>query len=117
MLRASSKGWIIKFSYYEIHARTAGIAADRCGGGWAPRHTFWMQNKADVTGLPIDGGWEAHLSVRHIAGIGWSLSNEQDAFERVYKPGRTYSLTQVWHPNIEWYQIYKHFTRSLKPSI
>ena len=67
--------------------------------GGAVNNEFWMQNKADVVGKPIEVP-ELHeavvLGAAILAGIGVGLyTDEQDAFERVYKPGRTY------HPNPE----------------
>ncbi len=62
--------------------------------GGAVNNEFWMQNKADVVGKPIEAP-ELHeavpLGAAILAGIGVGLyRDEQDAFERVYKPGRTY---------------------------
>jgi xylulokinase len=79
-----------------------------------------MQNKADITGLPIDVPEveeSTPLGAAILAGIGVGLyRNEQDAFERVYKPGKTYqpdpSLASKY---AEWYQIYKQLYPVLKP--
>ena len=71
-----------------------------------------MQNKADVVGLPIEVPEVEEatpLGAAILAGIGVGLyHDEQDAFERVYKPGKTY------HPNSqlaakydELYKIYQ----------
>ena len=67
--------------------------------GGATRNEFWMQNKADMVGKPIEVpelDEAVPLGAAILAGIGVGLyQNEQDAFERVYKPGRTY------HPDPE----------------
>jgi xylulokinase len=88
--------------------------------GGATRNSFWMQNKADITGLPIDVPdleEATTLGAAILAGIGIGLyRNEQDAFEQVYKPGKTY----LPDPNVaskyaEWFQVYKQLYPVLKP--
>jgi xylulokinase len=73
--------------------------------GGATRNSFWMQNKADITGLPIDVPEveeSTPLGAAILAGIGIGLyRDEQDAFERVYKPGRTYCQIRNWHPGMQ----------------
>ncbi len=45
-----------------------------------------------------------------------SIVSEQDAFERVYKPGKTYLPDpQLVSKYAEWYQIYKQLYPALKP--
>ena len=88
--------------------------------GGATRNQFWMQNKADVIGLPIEVPEVEEatpLGAAILAGIGVGLyRNEQDAFERVYKPGKTYQPdTQLAPKYTEWYQIYKQLYPALKP--
>ena len=62
--------------------------------GGATRNEFWMQNKADVAGRPIevpDVEEATPLGAAILAGIGVGLyRDERDAFERVYKPGKTF---------------------------
>jgi xylulokinase len=62
--------------------------------GGAIRNTFWMQNKADVVGRPIEVPEVEEatpLGAAMLAGIGVGLyRDEQDAFDRVYRPGTTY---------------------------
>jgi len=62
--------------------------------GGATRNAFWMQNKADVTGRPVDvpAVEEASpLGAAILAGIGVGLyENEADAYRRVFEPGVTY---------------------------
>jgi len=88
--------------------------------GGATRNQFLMQNKADITGLPIEVPEVEEattLGAAILAGIGIGLyQNEQDAFERVCKPGKTYQPD----PNLaskyaRWYQIYKQLYPVLAP--
>jgi len=87
--------------------------------GGATRNPFWMQNKADITGLPIDVPEveeSTPLGAAILAGIGIGLyKSEQDAFERVYEPGKTYQPDLQLAPKYaEWYQIYKQLYPVLK---
>jgi xylulokinase len=88
--------------------------------GGATRNSFWMQNKADITGLPIDVPdleEATTLGAAILAGIGIGLyRNEQDAFEQVYKPGKTYLPDpKVASKYAEWFQVYKQLYPVLKP--
>jgi xylulokinase len=88
--------------------------------GGATRNQFWMQNKADVLGLPIEVPEveeDTPLGAAILAGIGIGLyRDEQDAFEQVYKPGKTYQPDmQLAAKYAEWYQIYKQLYPALKP--
>ena len=87
--------------------------------GGATRNQFWMQNKADVLGLPIEVPEVEEatpLGAAILAGIGIGLyRDEQDAFEQVYKPGKTYQPdTQLAAKYAEWYQIYNQLYPALK---
>jgi xylulokinase len=78
--------------------------------GGATRNEFWMQNKANIVGKPIEApevGEAVPLGAAILAGIGVGLyRDEQDAFERVCKPGRT------WEPNAEETEAYaERFTQ------
>jgi xylulokinase len=77
--------------------------------GGATRNAFWMQNKADVVGRPVSvpAVEEATpLGAAILAGIAVGLyQDEEDAFERVYRPGTTYEpdatrsdLYAQWYP-------------------
>jgi xylulokinase len=88
--------------------------------GGATRNHFWMQNKADVLGLPIDVPEVEEatpLGAAILAGIGIGLyRDEQDAFEHAYKPGKIYQPdSQLASKYAEWYQIYKQLYPTLKP--
>jgi xylulokinase len=98
-----------------------GISPDKLiATGGATRNPFWMQNKADVTGLSIEVPEVKEatpLGAAILAGIGVGLyRDEQHAFERVYRPGKSYHPDpQVAPKYAEWYQIYKQLYPSLKP--
>jgi len=98
-----------------------GICPDRLVVvGGATRNSFWMQNKADITGLPIDVPEveeSTPLGAAILAGIGVGLyRNELDAFEHVYRPGKTYQPDpQLARKYAEWYQIYKQLYPVLRP--
>lgn len=122
MLRAIIEG----LDYQVLDIVTAlktglGINPDRLVAvGGATRNHFWMQNKADVVGLPIEVPEVEEatpLGAAILAGIGVGLyADEQDAFERVYKPGVTYQPDPKLTPNYaEWYQIYKQLYPILAP--
>jgi sugar (pentulose or hexulose) kinase len=88
--------------------------------GGAKCNQFWMQNKADVLGLSIEVPEvedATPLGAAILAGIGIGLyRDEQDAFEQVYKPGKTYQPdSQLVAKYAEWYQIYKQLYPALKP--
>jgi xylulokinase len=57
------------------------------------------------------------LGAAILAGIGIGLyRNEQDAFERVYKPGKTYLPDPQLAPRYaEWYRIYQQLYPALAP--
>jgi xylulokinase len=87
--------------------------------GGATRNAFWMQNKADITGLPIDVPEVEEatpLGAAILAGIGVGIyRDEEDAFEQVYRPGKTYFPDpQLASGYAEWYQIYKQLYPALK---
>lgn len=94
---------------------------DRCiavGGG--VRNAFWMQNKADVLGRPVevpDVQEATPLGAAILAGIGAGLyRDEQEAFERVDRQGRVYEpQRQLSARYAEWFQIYKQLYPALKP--
>jgi len=86
------------------------------GGG--VRNAFWMQNKADVVGRPVtvpEIEEATPLGAAILAGIGVGLfRDEQEAFDRVARPGRTYEP----HPArasryAEWFSIYKQLYPAL----
>ena len=98
-----------------------GIEAERLiAVGGATRNQFWLQNKADVIGLPIevpDVQEATPLGAAILAGLAVGLyKDEQDAFERVYKQGTTYwPDPQLTANYAEWYQIYKQMYPVIAP--
>ncbi len=87
--------------------------------GGATRNEFWMQNKADVLGRPIevpDVEEATPLGAAILAGIGVRLfRDEEDAFGRVYKPGKTYEPdAELSARYAEWFPIYKQLYPALK---
>ena len=122
MLRAIIEG----LDYQVLDIVTAlktglGINPDRLVAvGGATRNQFWMQNKADVVGLPIEVPEVEEatpLGAAILAGIGVGLyKSEQEAFERVYKPGKIYQPDpQLAAKYAEWYKIYKQLYPVLAP--
>jgi xylulokinase len=63
--------------------------------GGAVRNDFWLQNKADIVGQPIevpDVEDASPLGAAMLAGIGVGIyRSEQDAFEHVRKPARIFT--------------------------
>ena len=80
--------------------------------GGAIRNEFWMQNKADVVGKTIEVPQVEEatpLGAAILAGIGTGVfKNEQDAYEKVCRPGRTYrpdpSMARVYEQGFEAYK-------------
>ncbi|MBE3068658.1 MAG: hypothetical protein IMZ66_00320 [Planctomycetes bacterium] len=62
--------------------------------GGAVRNAFWMQNKADVVGKPIEAPEieeATPLGAAILAGIGVGVYRDaEDAYDRVHRPGRVY---------------------------
>jgi len=88
--------------------------------GGATRNAFWMQNKADLLGRPIEvpAIEEASpLGAAILAGIGLGLyKDEEDAFARVYRPGKTYQPNaELTARYAQWFQIYRQLYPALRP--
>jgi xylulokinase len=88
--------------------------------GGAIRNRFWMQNKADVVGRPIEAAEvedATPLGAAMLAGIGVGIyRDEQDAFEQVCKPGTVYEPEpKAASQYAELFQIYKQLYPALKP--
>lgn len=80
--------------------------------GGATRNTFWMQNKADVVGRPIeihDVEEATPLGAAILAGIGVGLyQNEEDAYHHVQCGGRTFQPdAQRAAKYQQWFPIYR----------
>jgi xylulokinase len=113
MLRAIIEG--LDYQFLEIlrgFESALGVRPDKIVAvGGATRNAFWMQNKADVVGRPIEVpelDEAVPLGAAILAGIGVGIyRDEEDAFRQVYRPGRTY------HPRPEltaqyarWFEIF-----------
>ncbi|NLE90709.1 MAG: FGGY-family carbohydrate kinase, partial [Dehalococcoidales bacterium] len=99
-----------------LHIQTKKILAV----GGATNNSFWMQNKADVTGKLIEmpDVYEATaLGAALLAGIGIGVySDERDAIANVYKSGRNYEPDLNLHEKYADYynRIYKKIYPSLR---
>ena len=121
MLRAIFEGLDYQFLDIVNKMETQmGMQADSIVAvGGAIRNKFWMQNKADVVGRPIQvpAIEEATpLGAAILAGMGVGVYKDvQDAYEHVYKPGETYTpdpkLTTQY---AEWFSIYQDLYPTLK---
>ena len=85
---------------------TVGVKNERIVAiGGPTQNNLWMQNKADITGKVIhvpDIEEAVPLGAAVLAGIGAGIyKNEKDAFEQVYRPGRSY------HPNPKNIEAYR----------
>jgi xylulokinase len=88
--------------------------------GGATRNEFWMQNKADVTGRPIevpDIEEATPLGAAILAGIGLGIyRDEQDAFQRVGRPGRVFQPdARASRLYAERFPVYRQLYRALAP--
>ncbi len=121
MLRAIIEGLDYQFLNI-VNAMEAGLGVkpDKfVAVGGAVRNKFWMQNKADIVGRPIevpDVEEATPLGAAILAGIGVGLyKNEQDAFDHVYKPGQTFEPNPDLVPQYaEWFQVYQQLYPALK---
>ncbi len=122
MLRAIIEGLSFQFRQILQGVRTAlKVTPEKfvaVGGG--AQNAFWMQNKADMVGSSFETPEieeATPLGAAILAGIGVGLyKDEQDAFERVYKPGKVYEpnpkLTSLY---AERFEIYKELYPALAP--
>jgi xylulokinase len=88
------------------------------GGG--TRNTFWMQNKADVLGRPIeipDVEEATPLGAAALAGIGVGLYKDADeASSRVYRRGKTYQPDSgLANRYLRWFEIYRELYPATAP--
>jgi xylulokinase len=101
MLRAMIEGLDYQFLQVVRGFESAvGVRPERVVAiGGATNNRFWMQNKADVLGKPIEVpelDEAVPLGAAILAGIGVGLyRDEADAFQQVYRPG------EVYEPNLE----------------
>jgi xylulokinase len=88
--------------------------------GGAVNNPFWMQNKADVVGKPIEVpelDEAVPLGAAILAGIGAGFyRDEEDAFQRVKKPGRTYEPDAACTEQYAaWFAKYERIYPTLRP--
>ena len=122
LLRAIIEG--LDYQSFEMVAALA-AAPDRpperlVAVGGATRNGFWMQNKADMLGRPVEvpAVEEASpLGAAILAGIGVGLyRDEHEAYHRVCRPGKTYlpddSVAQRY---AQWRSIYRELYPATRP--
>lgn len=121
MVRAIFEG--LDYQFLDILAALetgAGIRAERIVAvGGATRNTFWMQNKADVSGRPVEAPQVEEatpLGAAMLAGIGVGVyKDEQDAFEHVRRPGKVYQPDVRLHRTYaEGFELYRRLYPALK---
>jgi xylulokinase len=88
--------------------------------GGATRNEFWMQNKADVVGRPIEvpNVEEATpLGAAILAGIGVGLyQDEQEALQRVYRPGKIFEPDdKLSSQYARCFQVYRDLYPTISP--
>jgi xylulokinase len=87
--------------------------------GGATKNKFWMQNKADIVGKPIqvpDLDEAVPLGAAILAGIGVGIyKNEQDAYDQVYKPGQVYEPDGKLNSQYaEWFKTFEKIYPALR---
>jgi xylulokinase len=87
--------------------------------GGAIHNAFWMQNKADVVGRPIEVpelDEAVPLGAAILAGIGVGVyRDEDDAFRQVYRPGRTYQpRPELTAQYARWFEIFAELYPALR---
>jgi xylulokinase len=96
MLRAIIEGLDYQFLQIVLGLEQGlGVRPDRIAAiGGAVNNPFWMQNKADVVGKPIEVPEVEEavvLGAAVLAGIGVGVyRDERDAYDQVHRPGRVY---------------------------
>jgi xylulokinase len=122
MLRAVIEG--LNYQFMEIkEAMEAGLGCrfeNIIVAGGVSQNEFWIQNKADMMGLPVhvsDVTEATPLGAAMLAGIGLGLYNNLDeAYDRVRKSDRIYEPNKAnTERYAELYKIYKTVYPALKP--
>jgi xylulokinase len=88
--------------------------------GGVARNKFWMQNKADMVGMPLEVPEvedATPLGAAMLAGIGVGVyQDEQDAFQHVCRPGTVYQPDPAATKQYEdLFKIYKQVYPALRP--
>jgi xylulokinase len=121
ILRAIIEG--LNYQCLDIVLAMESVLGDQPGrlvavGGASCNH-FWMQNKADVIGRPIDVPavqQATPLGAAMVAGIGVGVyRDELDAFQHVYRPGKTYEPdARRAAQYAKWFEIYRQLYPAVK---
>ena len=121
MLRAILEGLDYQFLQVVRGFESAvGVKPDRIVAiGGAVNNRFWMQNKADVVGRPIevpDLDEAVPLGAAILAGIGAGIyRDEQDAMQQVYRPGRIYEPNaELTGKYAEWFATFEQIYPALR---
>jgi xylulokinase len=121
LLRAIIEGLDYQFlQVVEGLRRAVGVEPDRIVAiGGAVNNRFWMQNKADVVGKPIEVppiDDAVVLGAAILAGIGVGLyRDEADAYAQVAQPGTLYEPDAAQHARYgEWFGAFEPLYGALK---
>ena len=121
MLRAVIEGLDYQFlQMVRCFESGLGVKSERIVAvGGATNNKFWMQNKADVVGRPIETPQLSEattLGAAILAGIGAGVyRDEQEAFDKVYKPGKVYEPNpQLADEYAERFKVFEQVYPSLK---
>ena len=121
MLRAIIEGLDYQFLDMVLALeKSLGLSLERfIAVGGATRNTFWMQNKADIVGRPIevlDVDEATPLGAAILAGIGVGLyKDEEDAYHHVQRGGHTDQPdSQRAAQYQQWFQIYRELYPATK---
>ncbi|MCH5375766.1 MAG: hypothetical protein JJ992_17480 [Planctomycetes bacterium] len=121
MLRAIIEGLDYQFlQVVQGFDQGLGVKPDRIVAiGGAVNNRFWMQNKADVVGTPIEVPQideAVVLGAAVLAGIGIGIyEDEADAYAQVYRPGEIYEPDPARHAQyLERFAIFSRLYSALK---
>jgi xylulokinase len=121
MLRAIIEGLDYQFLEVVSAFETAvGTETERVVAIGGPvKNSFWMQNKADVLGKPIEVpelDEAVPLGAAILAGIGVGLyRDEEDAFRQVCRPGRVYQPNaELTSKYAQWFETYRQIYPALR---
>ena len=122
VLRAIIEG--LDYQFFDVvcameNAMGGGLGRFIAVGG-ATRNSFWMQNKADIAGRPIEvpAVEEASpLGAAMLAGIGVeAYENVEQAYQRVYKEGAAFEPDGTRAKDYErWFKIYRQLYPAIAP--
>ena len=121
LLRAVIEGLDYQFLDIVRTMQHVGVQFDRLVVvGGAIRNKFWMQNKADMVGRPLEIPEvedATPLGAAMLAGIGVGVyRDEQDACDHVYRPGGTYEPDlKATAAYADLFEIYRQLYPALAP--